>query len=62
MRNIKLRQKIGTSATFLYILVQVSVGTKNISTHLGSLIKNAHKEGQEDPGTMVLYPMDFITQ
>ena len=39
-----------------------SVGTKNISTHQGSLIKNAHKEGQEDPGTMVLYPMDFITQ
>ena len=38
------------------------MGTKNISTHLGSLIKNAHKEGQEDPGTMVLYPMDFITQ
>ena len=38
-----------------------SVGTKNISTHLGSLIKNAHKEGQEDPGTMVLYPMEFIT-
>ena len=37
------------------------MGTKNISTHIGSLIKNAHKEGQEDPGTMVLYSMEFIT-